>query len=352
MKRDSVVFSIDGFFLTQLSTGTQRYALEILKELDKLCEECFVEIVVPEWSDAVNPYSNISMVKHGQIKGKMWEQISFCNYIKKNDRIGIFLNNVITLFYPKGIVAIHDVSYKANPIFFKSVRDKISMLWHRLHYYIVAKSKMEIITVSEFSKSEISKYYHVNQDRIHVIHSAWQHINRIKESSSAIEKFHIEPGEYYFTLSTLGANKNFKWILYAAHNNPTSKFIVAGGGKLKGVAEAAGYTALSNIQFLGYLTDSEIKSLMKHCKAFLFPTLYEGFGLTPLEAIASGARSVIVSDTECMHEIYGESVSYINPVDYDYEISYIERCDPSILQRYSWKSSASLLFSLMEYLRV
>lgn len=49
------------------------------------------------------------------------------------------------------------------------------------------------------------------------------------------------------------------------------------------------------------------------CKAFLFPTYYEGFGIPPLEAISAGARQVVVSDTEVMHEIFGDSVCYIDP---------------------------------------
>lgn len=64
--------------------------------------------------------------------------------------------------------------------------------------------------------------------------------------------------------------------------------------------------------YLGYVTDGEAKSLMENCKAFLFPTLYEGFGIPPLEAIACGAPRVMVSNTPCMREIYGSHADYID----------------------------------------
>ena len=88
---------------------------------------------------------------------------------------------------------------------------------------------------------------------------------------------------------------------------------------------------------------------MRDCKAFLFPTYYEGFGIPPLEAISAGARQVVVSDTEVMHEIFGASVCYIDPNVYELEIgkTYI---DDSLLKRFDWKKSAAKLLKLINTL--
>ena len=84
---------------------------------------------------------------------------------------------------------------------------------------------------------------------------------------------------------------------------------------------------------------------MANCKAFLFPTLYEGFGIPPLEAIACGAPRIIVSDTPGVHEIYGDNAEYIDQTDYkNAKITESKICvSAEILEKYSWKKSAEKL---------
>ena len=187
------------------------------------------------------------------------------------------------------------------------------------------------------------KYYHIKSERITVIYNAWQHMERIPFAADTFEKYPmLTKGNYYFSMSTLAANKNFRWILEAARNNPDEIFAIAGGGRLQGAAEEEGYAVLKNIHFLGYVSDEDAKTLMKNCKAFLFPTLYEGFGIPPLEAIACGAQQVIVSDTPCMHEIYENCVNYTDPNNISKEMSnfYNRSNIKVILRKYSWKKSA------------
>lgn len=343
-------FVIDGLFLTQRITGIQRYAYELIKELDKIIPSGAVEILLPNWADSVTEYNNIKTVHYGNLKGIPWEQINYAHYVRKNSAECICLTNTVPLTYPKGLVTIHDVSYKVNPQFFISMRDRLSALWHRLNYWKASKSKMTILTVSEFSKSEIKKYYKITDERIKVIYNAWQHTLEIPFSEDTFKRYpQLSRGNYYFSMSTLAANKNFKWVLYAAKNTPDKQFAIAGGGKLKGVAEALGFSNLPNVHFLGYVTDEDAKTLMKDAEAFVFPTLYEGFGLTPLEAISCGTERVIISDTPCMHEIYEDDAEYINPTDY--KNAKIQetgiRVSKDILVKYSWEKSAKKLKEIL-----
>ena len=343
---------VDGYFLTQKITGTQRYSYEILAELDKLIAKNSIEILVPEYAEKLPNYQNIRIVKYGNHKGLLWQQTDLAVYLRHRDAYGVFLNNIISLSYPKGIIVLHDVCYRVNPQFYQSLRDKMSMYWHRLNYRAVANSDMKIVTVSEFSKREIIKYYSVNSKKIHVINSTWQHIQKIQNSESTFARFpELEPKKYYFSMSSLQANKNFKWVLYAAKNNPNETFAIAGGGKLKGAAGAMGLVNLPNVCFLGYVSDEDAKTLMSNCKAFLFPTLYEGFGLPPMEALACGSPA-IVSDIPVMHEIYGDSVRYIDPNDYHVNLSKVMQASvgdsDKVLRRYSWKRSATIILKILE----
>ena len=90
---------------------------------------------------------------------------------------------------------------------------------------------------------------------------------------------------------------------------------------------------------------------MHHCKAFLFPTLYEGFGIPPLEAVACGAPRIYVSDTPCMREVYGGCAGYIdletNPGNVD-DVTPPQRDAGELLARYSWQASAQALWQVLE----
>ena len=89
---------------------------------------------------------------------------------------------------------------------------------------------------------------------------------------------------------------------------------------------------------------------MANGKAFVFPTMYEGFGLTPLEAVSCGALRIVVSDTPCMHEVYGDNAEYIDQTDYkNAKIAENGKLvSKELLEKYSWKKSAEKLLSLME----
>jgi len=349
-------FVINGLFLTKKITGIERYAREIVNELDKIVNKGEFVIAVPPANIKLPEYKNIEIVKVGKERKEeklsefLWEQLDFLLYLRKYKGIPINLCNRFPIFYCKGFVTIHDISYKANKdIMATSFKSKLASYCYTLFYFLAVHSNRIIITDSNFSKSEILRYYHACSDRIKVVYPSWEHMNNIKDTDNFNAVFkNLESNKYYFTMSSIMPNKNFQWILYAAKNNPEKKFVIAGGGKLKELADNLGLSNLKNVQYLGYVSDEEAKTLMKYCKAYIFPTFYEGFGLTPLEAIASGAKDVIVSDTPCMHEVYGDYVKYLN--SYDYSKKALSNISGSIgniedvLNKYSWgKASLDLL---------
>lgn len=152
-------------------------------------------------------------------------------------------------------------------------------------------------------------------------------------------------------MANLLKNKNFPWVLRAAGVKPDAVFAIAGGGSLAAEAERLGLADLPNVLYLGYVSDGAAKALMAHCKAFLFPTLYEGFGIPPLEAAACGAPQIIVSDTPCMREVYGPCAAYIdltaNPGDVD-DVTPATAPTAALLEKYSWDKSAERLLQILE----
>ena len=224
----------------------------------------------------------------------------------------------------------------------------------RLQYRRIAAVAERIVTVSEFSRQEIQRYYGVEPERITVVYNAWQQMQRIAPDERIFAKTPgLRRGEYYFSMANLLKNKNFPWVLRAAKAKPDAVFAIAGGGSLAAQAKRLGLDGLPNVVYLGYVSDGEAKALMHHCRAFLFPTLYEGFGIPPLEAVACGAPRIYVSDTPCMREVYGDCAGYIDLADNAGDVDRVRppRRDPAeLLRRYSWQKSARALWDLLKTL--
>ena len=158
-----------------------------------------------------------------------------------------------------------------------------------------------------------------------------------------MKKLNIEKDNYFFSLGSRLAHKNAKWIISAAAQNPSEIFVISGSSFGQEDKEAK-ETSLKNVLFAGYLTDSEVKALMHNCKAFIQPSLCEGFGIPPMEAMSTGAQC-IVAKAASLPEVYKNSVWYIDPLNYSdidlYQIMQQSKENNSlILDEYSWHVSA------------
>lgn len=329
---------INGRFLIHRITGVERYAREIIAELDKLVQPGEMEMTIPSETKEILHYKNIKIVKIGRLHNRLWEHISFPMYVHRRKGISLNLCNVAPLLSP-GIVCIHDVKVKARPQDFS----KKFLLWYNILFTNACRRAKKIITVSEFSKKEICKYYGVDSERVVVIPNAWQHYKRIGFDEGTLGKYALEKEKYFFSMSSMEPNKNFKWIAEVAKRHPEQIFAVAGAINKQVFADGLGFECPENMRLLGYVSDEEAKTLMRDCKAFIFPSFYEGFGIPPLEAISAGARQVVVSDTEVMHEVFGDNVNYIDPNRYDVDLNLKGEKSTSVLERFSWRKSAEML---------
>lgn len=344
-------YIIDGNVLLRNITGVERYAREILSELDKIAAYHEYTLALPDNCDKtqIPKYSNFHLCfLPGVHSHVLWEQISLPMYALKNKATIVNFDFTNYILRP-GISTIHDMSFRVNKHYFDGNKKQRFVRW-KLEFYcgISVRSANYIVTVSEFQKREICKYYEIKPERIIVAENAWQHFERINEDYSVLTEYNLPEGEFYFSLSSNTPNKNFKWVYEAAKANPFALFVIAGG---KTSISQETLKTEKNIIYLGYQSDERIKALYVKCKAFIFPSYYEGFGIPPLEALSVGA-SVIVSNASCLPEVYEDSVTYINPEDPRVNLSKLiynnKQSVKRVLEKYSWKKTAEIWHRILQ----
>lgn len=346
MEKYDVVFLGDSINEKEIF-GIQRYAYELLQKLDALNFSLRICVLIPENGENYLPFDSIKIVKYGKNKGAIWRQIDFPVFVKKAKAIGVDLTLGIPVF-GRYVIAIHDCIIEEFPEDFCGLKAKLKRLWYMIRVRMSVQKSLKIITVSNYSRNKIVEHYGIRDDKIVVIPNAWQHMEKVIPDNSILDELNVERGNYYFTLGSVLPHKNIKWIISAAEQNKNEMFVVTGSSKFYEDFKQE----TSNVLFTGYISDEKIKALMMSCKQFLFPSLSEGFGIPPLEALSCGA-DISISNASCLPEIYSDSATYFNPTDYSIDINQLigetsETNKQRVLDKYSWEKSAMLLIRLLE----
>ena len=342
------------------AAGIHRFALEIIKELDKIVKDGEVELLIPASEKNDYSFKHIKVVQVGRnlggsssiirkIEGYFYKNIFARNYIKKNECISVDLLLQFPLF-GCDVIAIYDCRVNKYPSFYMFSKEQRRIRRVMLKHQNQAIKKCScIVTDSNSAKQDINDSYPNINKPVSEIYCGWQHILEVKDDESILNKLNLEDHQFFFSLGSRLPHKNIKWISYAAKSYPEYKFIVSGKSMGNGNFEGDKYP---NLIFVGRLSDGEIKALMRHCTAFIQPSLYEGFGIPPLEAMSVGADCMI-SDIPVFREIYEDSVWYFDPTDYEHiDLDKImassKKSNEIILNKYSWEDSANRLWDVLK----
>ncbi len=230
------------------------------------------------------------------------EQVLFSKKIKKyNLDLMHFTHFNVPIFYNKKfIVTIHDLTLRKFPTYKKNLKNLIFYPFKDLVYRVVfrhaIKDSEKIIAISKYTKQEILRYYKVDPDKIEVIY----------EGTSKNLQFSVSN---FQSISNSQLPK--KYILYVGNNYPHKNLdrLKLAFEKLK--KDGLNYELILNTEFI---SEEKLDKLYRNASLYVFPSLSEGFGLPPLEAMARGVP-VVSSNYTCLPEILGNAAVYFNPLD-------------------------------------
>jgi glycosyltransferase involved in cell wall biosynthesis len=345
---------INGDFYCRKFTGIERYAYEITLRLDKISKPDEITLIVPNNAVKIPKFSNIQLIRHKKnVKSHLWWQMVILQLFLVTHREYTVLEfgNTCLPFAP-GIVFLHDIYCEFFSEDFTGMRDKIIRLYNKWQYRLISKKAKQIVTVSDYSKNEISKTFNIDPSRINVIYSSADHIRDTDADESIFKQFPmLAEKPFYFSLGSLSKRKNIRWILEYAVNHPESFFAISGTSLPTVKVNELDGGIPQNVILLGYLDDSKVKALMTRCKAFILPSYYEGFGLTPLEALSCGAQ-IVIANAASLPEIYGNTAHYIDPFNTDVDLDAlllepVEKPD-AVLQKYSYDNSARMVYDVIQ----
>ncbi len=297
---------INARFLCQPLTGVQRYSLEVLRELDALARPGQFIALCPAPPSLPVQLRNIELRVGPRLNGNLWEQL----YLPWKTRGAILFSpaNVGPFFKRRQVVVMHDMSIFAWPqAYTRTFRFKYRLLFRRL-----ARSAARILTVSEFSRQEIHNWLGVPLEKIGVTHEGWEHIQRAPADLSVLEKLGLGDKPYFLAIGSFSRHKNQQVVLDANALLDRSEFqlVLVGAGNPR-IFQPAPIESAENLVLPGRLTDGELKALYQRATALVFPSLYEGFGLPLLEAMACGCP-VLSADIPSSREVCAEAALYFD----------------------------------------
>jgi glycosyltransferase involved in cell wall biosynthesis len=319
---------INAIPLSRVQAGVARVIRSIIEELhDNDSENCYYlysdrDFDLPwecdRWRKRIS--SAIPL-----LPGTLWLQTVGRRMIIR-DRLDIFWGtaNMLPLGLPAGVakvVTIHDLLW---PIYAK-IADPISrcMLW--LFVKRSARQADRIVTISQSTARDLQRIFGVPESKIEVIYhgigSAYKTQDPLAAAEYAASKYGVSR-DYLLTVGTLGPHKNLITLVEAirvlrGRGERSLQLLVVGadGRKKSGVLEAIQAARLTSedIRFLGFVPDKDLPMLYAGSSAFVLPSLYEGFGLPLLEAMACGVP-VIASNSSSIPEVVGDAALLVPPM--------------------------------------
>jgi len=328
-EKNKLKIGLDLINLHSLHEGLARYAQQLIEGLAAVdCENEYVLFMNKEVSNQINvesPRFHKRLIRIPRQHYAPWNQLYFALYsLTRRSEVDLLHSPVtpspLLLFNRvKTIVTVHDIAFKLFP----EKYPKLGALWSNIAWPPCLKGVTHIVADSECSKRDIIKFYNIPEEKITVIYPCVS--LRLPQISEEIliaikTRYHL-PEPYILHVGAPYKRKNIIALLGAFRilkkKKIPHKLVLIGP---KGWAIQELYSAVRKLDlskeviFLGLVPEIDLPLIYKAADVFVFPSLYEGFGYPPLEAMACGTP-VVVSGTSSLPEIVGDAGLFVDPLN-------------------------------------
>jgi glycosyltransferase involved in cell wall biosynthesis len=344
--------AIDARELAGRPTGVGRYLAEILRAWGDLAGARTHEFILCAPGPVPLPDTLKASLVTAAGRGTLWEQLTLPRLVADANADVLFAPGYSGPLVSRTplVVAIHDVSFAAHPEWFSWREGRR----RRLVTTLAARRAAKVITISDFSKAEIVRHLGIRSPKVEVIYCG------VTAMAPAPQP---PPSDGETTVLFVGSLFNRRHIpeLIAgferiATRYPSVRLELVGDNRTRPYVDVdeliARSSARDHIRARAYVADDELASLYRKARAFVFLSDYEGFALTPLEALGAGIPIVLLA-TDVAREIYGPAATYVDRVEPAVIAGALERAlfddgerarvlaaAGAQLERYSWRESA------------
>lgn len=343
---------IDGRLLSNRNTGISRYTEQVIKSYVDLYgkDKVFVIVNNSAWENVYN----IILTRYKPFNILHFFLFGF--YIKKLKINCIHFTYYSGLFKKsKGIttiVTVHDLMYRIVPEFFSKnqIINKLAIFYYDTIVKKSLSSADTIIAVSNTTKNDITRFFKFNSI---VVPEGINNTNfEVENENEILINYQLKTKNFLFYVGNLRKQKNIEFLIEAFEKSNTDKQLVICGNYV-GVDE--NWLNKENIKFLGYTSDLVLGVLYRNCSAFIFPSLYEGFGLPVLEALSNRAI-VFSSNGGALNELNCQGIFHFDPEVSEELQVLISNVDQFVfndlevnqfLSNYSWDRCMAMMHSFL-----
>ncbi|NTV65366.1 MAG: glycosyltransferase family 4 protein [Oscillochloris sp.] len=306
-------------------TGTERYTYELIAALARVDRRTPYTLYTNGIPPALPPLGPNMALCSIPLR-RLWTHARLGAELARRPPGVLFVpaHVVPVLRPPASVVTIHDLGYLAFPQSHTARR--------RLELDLTTRWSLRAarltIAISQATKDDLVRYYGADPARVRVVHhglgTSFQPVENPLEIAAAQDRHGIAP-RYLLYVGTVQPRKNLERLIGAFARVASLpalagvQLVIAGvrGWLSEGIARCAIVHGLADrVHFSGYLPDEDLPTLLSGALAFVFPSLYEGFGMPVLEAMACGTP-VLTSSTSSLPEVAGDAALLVDPIDTD-----------------------------------
>lgn len=315
---------LNGKFLAQRTTGVQRMAHGIVNALDRSLQTrpcgCTVEILLPP---SAKPIEGLQVIRQRHVgrAGRtltLWEQLD----LPANARNGtlLCLSGSAPFLARSCVVTVHDAAVFLHP----QAYSRLFVAWYRLLFSHHARRSPFVLTISESSARDLAT--HLPPTKFRVVPMSAEHIISQPADGTVMEQLQLSPQGYLLAVGSLNPTKNFAALIDAYAASTLSErlpLVIVGAINRKVFRAGSSVIDHPNVRWAGPIPDAQLRALYEQAALFIFPSIYEGFGIPPLEAMLCGCP-VAASNASSIPEVCGNAAHYFDPHDLNEMRSVIE----------------------------